>query len=139
MDYVDAGYDAFLSRTPPAPTGELDPLQQDLYSPEISASKIQGGLLQTADGKTAVDLEQGFFRVNDGATEVVRLGVQEDGTIGLLIRDRDGNELLRFVGSTNILRSPQGNMELNFNETQLLLRDDGGTPFLLFGKQVGGF
>lgn len=139
MNYLDAGYDQFLSRIPPATDQELDPLQFEQNAPEVSASKIQGGIIQTTDGKTALNLEQGYFRVNDGATEVIRLGVQEDGTIGILIKDRDGNELMRFVGSTNILRSPQGNMELNFNETQLLLRDDGGTPFLLFGKQVGGF
>ena len=133
MNYLDAGYDSFLSRIPP-PLDQVDPLQFEQNNPEISASKIQGGVMQSQDGKTAVDLEQGYFRVNDGAMEIVRLGVQQDGTIGLLIKDREGNELMRFVGSTNILRSPQGNMELNFNEIQFTVKDEGGTPVVLLGK-----
>jgi hypothetical protein len=140
MDYLQAGYDQFLSKDPyPSSTQEVDPLQFDQDTPEISGSKIQGGLLQTQDGKTALNLEQGYFRVNDGAMEVVRLGVQEDGSIGLLIRDRDGHELLKFTGDTNFLKSPGENLELNFDTIQLLVKDDAANVKVLLGKDIGGF
>ena len=140
MDYLEVGYDQFLSKNPyPSSAEGVDPLQFDQDTPEISGSKIQGGLLQTQDGKTALNLEQGYFRVNDGAQEVIRLGVQEDGSIGLLIKNRDGNELLKFTGDTNFLKSPGENLELNFDNVQLLVRDDGGNVKVLVGRDRGGF
>lgn len=138
MDYTQAGYDEFLSRVPPAPSGELDPLQQDQYSPEISGSKVQGGVMETADGKTQLNLEQGFFGVNDGATQVVRLGVQEDGTIGLVIKDREGNVLLQFTGEVNVIQSPNQNFQADFNEERIVAKENGKT-LALFGRHQGGF
>jgi len=139
MNYLDLGYDEFLSKIPPAPSGELDPLQQDQFSPEISGSKVQGGVMQTSDGKTVLDLEQGFFGVNDGAEQIVRLGVQEDGSIGLMIKNREGKLLLRFTGDINLIQSPNEHFQADFNEERILAKDQGGTPIALFGKHEGGF
>lgn len=136
MDYTQQGFNEFLTRGEiPNSSQELDPLQAEQYNQEISASKIQGGSMQTTNGLTKLDLETGSFQVNDGAVQVVRLGVQEDGSIGLVIKNREGNELLRFVGDTNILRSPDGNMELNFDNNNLVIKEEGGLPRLILGKK----
>lgn len=140
MDYTQAGYDKFLTRDPfPSSSQEVDPLQFDQDTPEISGSKIQGGVMQTQDGKTVFNLEQGYFRINDGAQEVTRLGVQEDGSIGLVIKDRNGNTILRFTGDQNFIKSPGGNMEINLDNIQFIIRDERNDTKILIGKEVGGF
>lgn len=140
-DYTDFGYDHFLSResTPTEQESALDPLGGYSTGISTSASEVRGGVLSSASGVTKLDLENDTFSVTDGGIERIRLGKLEDGTIGLLVKDKNGNVLLQFAGEINLLTSPQGNLVLDFNETQLLVKDDGGTPVILIGKQVGGF
>lgn len=140
MNYLDAGYSNLLSREIlPSNTEGYDPLAFDYETQEISGQKIQGGVLQSEGGKSQLNLEKDYFAVSDGTQDIIRLGVQEDGSIGLVIINRDGQELLRFTGDKNYLKSPNANLEMNFDDVQIIVRDDKGTPVGLIGKQVGGF
>lgn len=143
MAYTDIGYDEFLNRIEPESVQNnaqsLDPQQFDNFTDQISGSKIQGGIMRSADGKVLLDLETGYFQVTNNAQQNVRLGLQDDGTFGFMVKDKDGNIIVRFTGDENYIRSPQGNIELNLNLVQFLVRDDTNIVKVLLGKDVGGF
>ena len=86
-----------------------------------------------------MNLDEDTFIVTDGVVERVRLGKQTDGSYGLLIKDENDNILMQITGTKNLLQSPSTNLSIDFNEEQLLIKNDGGTPIILLGKQVNGF
>ena len=119
-------------------TQQVDPLQFEQNTPEFSGSKLTG-LLQSRDGRVQVNLDENYIIISDGIQERVRLGKQSDGAYGLLVKDENGNQLMNITGATNLLQSADKSLEINFNETQIVVRNAGGTPVVLMGKQIGGF
>lgn len=143
MSYLDKGYDENLIRIEPASQQqsqqELDPLQMDSFTDQISASKLQGGAMISPDGKIKLDLDQGFFLVSDGVQELVRFGVLPDGTTGLLIKDGQGNTLLQVSQGVFLMQSSDKAMSIDLIAAQLLVRDAQQRVRVLLGKDPGGF
>jgi hypothetical protein len=142
MSYLDSGYDEFLNRIEPASqvqSQELDPLQFDSFTQQISASKLQGGVMLSPDGKIKMDLDQGYFLVSDGVQELVRFGVLPDGTTGLLIKDGQGDTLLQVSQGVFLLQSSDKAMSIDLIAAQLLVRDAQQRVRVLLGKDPGGF
>lgn len=137
-DYMSLGYDNFLTKVPENMNG-LSTLAFDVFTDDISGNKVQGGIMQTNDGNTQLNLEQGFFRVIEGDTEFVRLGRQEDGTVGFITKDQDGSTLIKFAGEESLLSSPNEDVVLNFVTGQFEVKDDQGRTIILMGRQEGGF
>ena len=138
MSYLDIGYTDFLAQQD-TQNKQQDPLELDYNIPELSGSKIVGGLLTSNDGKTQFNLEQGTFKVSDGAQDRVVLGVLPDGSVGLLIKDINGNILMQISGDIDLIKSADESMSLDFNEAQLIVRNEGKVPVVLIGKQINGF
>lgn len=142
MSYLDNGYDEFLTRIEPVSqiqSQEVDPLQFDSFTQQISASKLQGGVMLSPDGKIKMDLDQGYFLVSDGVQELVRFGTLPDGSIGLLIKDNQGNTLMQVSQGVFLLQSSDKAMSIDLIATQLLVRDAQQRVRLLLGKDPGGF
>lgn len=139
MDYEQAGFDGNLIRPDNQMVAgqEIDPLAFEQLTQDISGSKLSG-FIKSQDGQLQMDLDNNSFMVTDGVVERVRLGQLLDGTYGLLIKDNNDQTLIQ-IGSTNLIQSPDGSLLIDFDNTQLLVKDSGGTPIILLGKQVGGF
>lgn len=133
-DYTSSGYNEFLQTPNPAQIGgdQLDPLTFEQVTPQISGSKIEGAL-SSQNGRLTLDLNENFFTVSDGVVDRVRMGKLEDGSYGLLIKDNNGNSLLQ-AGDTNVMQSGSGNIVLDFDNQQLIIKDEGGTPRVVVGK-----
>lgn len=138
MSYLDAGYNEFLTREQEAPI-QVDALESDYSTPSVSASKIVGGLLASQNGMTQFDLEKNTFKVSDGTQDRVTLGVLPDESIGLLVKDVYGNILMQISGDTNIIKSSDQSLSIDFKEAQIIVRNEGKIPVVLLGKQTGGF
>lgn len=142
MAYQDVGFDEFLNRidnTPQAQTQELDPLAFDTFAPEISGSKVQGGVITSPDGRTNLDLDQGNFRVNNGVQDLVNFGILPDGSIGLLIQDSQGNILMKVTEGEFFLQSPLKTSKLDLIADQYTVRDQFQRLVVLLGKDPQGF
>lgn len=137
MAYTDIGYNQWLTREENISSQQFDPAQVEQMIPEMSASKLSG-FIKSQNGLLQMDLDNNSFVVTDGVVERVRLGKQNDGTYGLLIKDNN-DQVLMQIGETNLIQSPDGSLLIDFDNTQLLVKDEGGTPIILLGKQVGGF
>lgn len=138
MNYTDLGYDEFLSKDTPATTQEIDPFTFDNFVANFSGSKIEGGVLISQDKKISVDLDNGTFKVNDGTIDRTILGNLPDGKIGLLIQDSKGNLLMQISEGKNIIKDSQDIINLDFDNAQLLLKENGN-PIMLIGNQTNGF
>lgn len=140
MAWDQIGFTENLVRedTQGAQTQQLDPLQFEQNTPEFSGSKLTG-LLQSRSGRLQINLDEDYFISSDGVQERFRLGKQLDGSYGLIIKDENGNILMNITGSTNLIQSPDKSLEINFNTTQLLIRDAGGLVRVLLGKDISGF
>ena len=101
---------------------------------QISGSQIKGDKISSLNGNLEIDLQGDRFVVKDGVVDRIELGRLSNGEIGLIIRDSDGNELMRITGEKNIIRSSNGNVELDFIEQWFLVKDDGGNVRVLLGK-----
>ncbi len=133
MAWNDIGFSETLVREDTVATQqELDPLQFESFAPELSASKLTG-LMQSQDGKVLLNLDENFIVISDGTEERIRLGKLKDGTFGIELKDQQGNSLMR-IGDVNVIKSADNTMELDFDETRILIRDIGGTPRVLLGK-----
>ncbi len=143
MSFLDIGYDEFFSRS-------LIPEDQDTNR-ELSsfdfASQVQGmsfdevvgGVVRSNNGNLLIDLTNNSIIITDGRVQRVRLGQQEDGTVGFLVKDENDNELIRITGETNIIQSPTTNLQIDLDEERILVKDETGTPRVLVGKHSGGF
>lgn len=130
--YLDVGYSDYLTREIPVGTDSkrLTEIDADQNSPDQSGSKIRGGVIESNDGTTSFDLERGTMYIGNQ----IILGKLPDGTIGIIIKDKDGNELIHVSEAVNIFKSSKGNMKLDFIEQQLIVYDETGTPRVLVGK-----
>lgn len=137
-DYRDLGFNTFLIRSqqfdPNQVPQQLDPSQFDFFTDQISADKIQGGLMQSTDGKTKLDLEQGTFTISNNIINLITLGKLPDGRIGLLIQDQDGNLLMQISDGLNIIQSSSTNFQVDFDNKRLLFKDSSGNPQGVLGE-----
>ena len=135
MSYVDIGFNEQLIREDtPSQTGQqLDALQFDKDVQEFSGSRMTG-VLQSSSGRTRLNLDEDFFVSSDGVIDRVRLGKQDDGSYGLVIKDENGNVLMNMTGLVNILQSSSKHMQVDFNGETLIVTDEGGTPIVLVGR-----
>lgn len=139
--YQQLGYDIFLQKADPwrAPMqpGQMQQLSSidfENFTPDISASKIQGGILTSPDGTVQFDIDKGMLRITDGIQDIISLGKLDDGSIGLVIKNKSGNEVMRVTTNTILLQSGNQHMVLDFNAETLTVNDDFLIPVVLLGK-----
>ncbi|OGO14266.1 MAG: hypothetical protein A2Y53_03930 [Chloroflexi bacterium RBG_16_47_49] len=139
MDYTEIGFNDFLLRPLEADYTEQVGIESSVSYEQISGSQVKGDVISSLNRQMQIDLENNSFTLSDGNINRVEFGKLSNGNVGLVIRDDQGNSIMEISGNTNIIRSASGALELDFNEERLLIRDQGGTPRVLIGKQVGGF
>lgn len=138
MNYLDSGFDQYLLRPLEASYTEKIGIDSTSSSGQISGSQIKDKIT-SINGSFEIDLQKDRFAVKDGIINRIELGRLSDGSIGILIRDSDGNELIKFTESVNLMKSSNGAFEVNFTNEQIIVRDAGLTPRVLIGKQTNGF
>lgn len=139
MNYLDAGFNEDLLRPVEADYTEQAGLDSSAAFEQISGLQVRGDQITSLNQSLVLDLENDSFVVRDGEIKRVELGKLSDGTIGMILRDSDGNVLFNISSSGNKITSPSGNFEIDFNEERLIVYDEGKIPRVLIGKQVGGF
>lgn len=139
MNYEDIGYDQYLLRPLKASFTEQIGIDSASAYEQISGSQVRGDIISSLNGNMKIDLQEDRFVVTDGIVDRVELGRLSDGFVGFIIRDSDGNELMRITGDQNIIQSGDKSLSIDFNEAQLLVRNEGQIPVVLIGKQIGGF
>ena len=144
MAYTDIGFDEFLQRSD-APMqgqpngGQLDPLEADTYLPEVSGSKITGGIISSPDGRLKINLDEGFLKISDGVQDdLARFGILPDGSVGLMVRDNEGNILMQVSSKQMLLQSADKSMSIDLILAQVILRELG-VPIFLLGKKEKAF
>src|SRR3990167_6686841 len=135
MNYLDSGFDQYLLRPLEASYTEKIGIDSTSSSGQISGSQIKDKIT-SINGSFEIDLQKDRFAVKDGIINRIELGRLSDGSIGILIRDSDGNELIKFTESVNLMKSSNGAFEVNFTNEQIIVRDAGLTPRVLIGKQT---
>lgn len=141
MAYQNIGFDENLMRVESSaqPSQALDPLQFDNFTDSISADKIQGGLMVSPDGRAQFDLNKGTFLINNGVEDLVTFGTLPDGSVGLLIKDQEGNILLQISETNIFMQSSNEAMKLDFIQERLDIRDAQKRLKVRIGKDEGGF
>jgi len=138
MSFLDSNFDPYLEKIVDTGSSEQSNQDFDALVDSFSGNKVVGGVLTSANGRSAYNLDDGTFIVNDGLAERARLGVMEDGGIGLRIRDKDGNELLNITGDRNIIQSKTKKMQIDLDEEQARWYDEINLRILI-GKAIGLF
>lgn len=141
MAYQDIGFDEFLNRVDntPSTSGAVDAAESDNYLQQISGSKIQGGQILSPDGRININLDAGNFKINNGVQDLVQFGVLEDGNIGLIIKDSDGNVLMKVTAAEFFLQSAKKTSKIDLILDQYTVSDEAGNVKVLIGKDIGGF
>lgn len=123
--YLDENFETNMERVIDlgSPT-EYSDIDFDAIIDSISASKILGGTMASNDGRTSLALDDGTFLSSDGLIDRVRLGKMDDGSYGLIIKDREGNVLFNITGETNLIQSKTGKMQIDLTEEQARWYDD---------------
>lgn len=134
MTYTDIGYNDFLLRPLEASYTEQIGIDSSSAFNQISGSQIQGDKIVSLTGNLELDLQGDRYIVKDGPINRIEFGRLDDGTVGLIIRDTQGNELMKISGDRNIIKSANSNLELDFDNERILIRDISGTPRVLIGK-----
>ena len=136
MTYEDAGFDKYLLRPLEATYTEQIGIDSSSAYEQISGLQVKGDTISSNNGNLKLDLQNDRFTVADGIVDRVEFGRLSDGSMGLIIRDSDGNEIMHISGNMNIIQSSNQHMQLNFNEENLIVQDEGGQVKALFGKGV---
>lgn len=134
MSYTDLGYDTFFSKelVPETETGKTTfDFTSEIQG--LTLDQVRGGTMRSATGRMTVNMEDEKFVISDGSIDRIALGKLEDGSFGLIIRNNVGTELMR-IGAVNLIQSPSGNLQLDFDNERILVKEDGGTPRLIIGK-----
>lgn len=142
MAYSEIGFDQDLNRIDQSAQqqqSQIDAAQADNFLQQISGSIIQGGQILSPDRRINMDLDAGNFKVNNGVQDLVQLGVLEDGNIGFLIKDNDGNILMKVSAAEMFLQSPKKTSRIDLILDQYTVSDEFGNVKVLIGKDVGGF
>ncbi len=101
MAYNDIGFNDDLVREELIPTSqvELDPFQFESFAPDLSGSKIQGGMIQSTKGGTVLDLEGNRLIFSEGSLKRIVQGLLDDGTTGISILSDDEDDIVRINSS----------------------------------------
>lgn len=140
MAYDDLGYDPWLQRAnPPGVQAsgfpQMNPQMTDYLMQSISGSKVNGGVMVSSNGQFVLDLNNGYLKVNNGSgIDLITLGTLSDGSIGLEIKDNNGNTILEFSTTTALLQSSDGHMFLDFIAEQLGVSDVANNLVVLLGQ-----
>lgn len=136
MSYQDIGFDENLNRVEDSvgSFSDFSSADVDSYLDEVSGSKISGGMLSSPDGKIQVDLDKGVIKVNNGVADLVSLGVLDDGTIGLLIRDQNGNILMQVTQDKMFIQGPNKHLKINAIGEQIIIRDESDIVNTVLGN-----
>jgi hypothetical protein len=83
MDYTDLGYDDRFEKgtrqnIPLEAFPQIPEVMFDNILQEVSGNKIAGGKFTSKNGKLTIDLEEGKFTYNNGTTDVVEIGGEDD-------------------------------------------------------------
>lgn len=93
--FLDAGFNNFLVREfPQASSSQRDLLSEDDFDSlveGISGSKITSGTSRSKDNRLKINWDDSLLSFSDGLNDVVQIGVFDDGTSGVRIRDARGN------------------------------------------------
>lgn len=133
MSYLDSDFNVFLEKSLTS-TSSSSALDFDADVESIDAGKVKSGVLRSVDGKTVFDLDGSLNSWNDGLINRVEIGKFDDGEYGLRIRDRDGNLLLDFTGTRNLIQSPSGRLQADFGEAEQIRAYDQTNLRAIFGK-----
>lgn len=133
-DYLESGFNSFLLRPLEAGYTEQVGLDSTSSYDQISGSQVKGDKITSLNGSLELDLQGDRYVVKEGEIDRVEFGRLSDGTIGLIIRDTNGNELMKISGERNVIKSANNNIELDFDNERILIRDASGTPRVLIGK-----
>src|SRR3990167_5696361 len=95
QDYTQLGYDISLTRTDNLTTNQVDPLEFEQNTPEISGAKLQG-VIESRSGRLKIDLDNDALIVSDGVIDALRFGKLADDTYGFEIQNKDGKQLMRI-------------------------------------------
>ena len=141
QNYLDSGYDTYFQREVVPSSNNSDISEFDFESNYVglSANQIASGSMLSSNGRVSFDLDNENFIIRDGVVQRLRLGKLESGGYGLLIKNKDGNTLMEISDNTNVIKSSNGRLELNFDNTQILVRDLGDNVVTLIGEHIGGF
>jgi hypothetical protein len=139
MNYLEIGFNDFLLRPLEASYTEQIGIDSVSSTGQISGSQIKGDQIVSINKNLSLDLENNSFVVLDNDIKRVELGKLSDGTIGMIIRDTQGNILMHISSDVNKIMSASGNLEMDFIEERIIVYDEGKTPKVLLGKQTGGF
>ena len=141
QNYLDSGYDTYFQREVVPSSNNSDISEFDFESNYVglSANQIASGSMLSSNGRVSFDLDNENFIIRDGVVQRLRLGKLESGGYGLLIKNKDGNTLMEISDNTNVFKSSNGRLELNFDNTQILVRDLGDNVVTLIGEHIGGF
>ena len=101
---------------------QMDPLAFEQLTPQISGAKLQG-LIQSRSGRLRLDLDNDTFIVSDGIVETTRFGKQDDDSYGLVVKNKDGNILMRVTTNENYLQSGDGRSRLDFIANNYTVKD----------------
>jgi len=140
--YLDSGFNNYFQREVVPNSGNSSQVSQFDFETNyigLSANQIASGIMASANKRLSMDLDGESFVASDGVVQRVRLGRLEDGSYGLLIKDKNDNTLMQISGETNFLKSPNGRLEMNFDNTQILVKDTGDNVVALIGEHIGGF
>lgn len=135
--YLDSGFDSNMNKIIEGES-ETSSLDFDALVESISASKISSGIMRSNDNKMSMNLDDASASWGDGLSERVKIGSLGDNEYGLLIKDQNGNVLMKISGKENIIQSANGKMQIDLTDEQA--RWFGETALqILIGKAKGVF
>ena len=100
MAYDNIGYNENLTRSENLPTEsqQLDPLQFENFAPQISGTKIEGGIIKSRNGILTLDMDNELLTSTNKETEQVLIGKKSDENIGFEFKDNNHNLLMDETG-----------------------------------------
>ena len=90
---------------------------------QIRGSQVFGDTIFSKNKNIALDLENGVIRISNGAADRFSIGLQEDGSIGLVVKDDSGIEIGRI--DNNGINFKQGKMVLENTFGQNVINSQG--------------
>lgn len=132
-------YDEYFDNSVFTGISTIESIDTDILLEGISGQNIlSDGSIKSVNERFDINLSGNTMAINDGVVERVRLGEMEDGEVGLRITDRDGNVLINITGSTNLIQSKTGKMQLDLDEEQARWYDDKNLRIIV-GKALKKF
>jgi hypothetical protein len=135
--YTDSGYDRYFQRkiVPDSLDGSVSDFDFESRFTGMSADKLRGGQFKSSDGNMIFNLEEGYIAVYSNSIERLRLGTLPDNLgSGIVMKDKDGNTVLRLADDKNFISSPDGSTTFDFDHNNISV-SEGGVPVIVIGYQ----